>query len=125
MPIEPMKVLAATAIAQRWPPSLVYAVGFGTSLIWLILSLAGLVEKIAAITPRSIVRGIPVTLGIMLAIEGFKMVSTGWILGAVSILIAILLRTSRYAPAAIGMSRVLSGSSSISAGILVNCKRAC
>jgi len=59
MPIEPMKVLAATAIAQRWPPSLVYAVGFGTSLIWLILSLAGLVEKIAAITPRSIVRGIP------------------------------------------------------------------
>ncbi|MFQ5996707.1 MAG: putative sulfate/molybdate transporter, partial [Dehalococcoidales bacterium] len=101
MPIEPMKVLAATAIAQRWPPSLVYATGFGTGIIWLILSFTGLVKKIAAITPRSVVRGIQVTLGIMLAIEGFKMVSTGWILGVVSIFIVVLLRTSRYAPAAV------------------------
>jgi len=101
MPIEPMKVLAATAIAQRWPPSLVYATGFGTGVIWLILSFTGLVKKIAAITPRSVVRGIQVALGIMLAIEGFKMVATGWLLGVVSILMVILLRNSRYAPAAI------------------------
>jgi len=101
MPIEPMKVLAATAIAQRWPPSLVYATGFGTGIIWLVLSFTGLVKKIAAITPRSVVRGIQVALGIMLAIEGFKMVSTGWILGAVSILIVVLLRNNKYAPAAV------------------------
>jgi len=101
MPIEPMKVLAATAIAQRWPPSLVYATGFGTGIIWLALSFTGLVKKIAAITPRRVVRGIQVALGIMLAIEGFKMVSTGWILGVVSIFIVILLRNNRYAPAAV------------------------
>ncbi len=101
MPIEPMKVLAVTAIAQKWPPSLVYASGFGQGIIWLILSFTGLIQKIAAITPRSVVRGIQVALGIMLAIEGFKMVSTGWILGIVSIVIVILLRKSRYAPAAI------------------------
>jgi hypothetical protein len=90
MPIEPMKVLAATAIAQRWSPSLVYATGFGTGVIWLILSFTGLVKKIAAITPRSVVRGIQVALGIMLAIQGLKMVATGWILGAVSIIIVVL-----------------------------------
>jgi len=101
MPIEPKKVLAATAIAQRWSPSLVYATGFGTGVIWLMLSFTGLVKKIAAITPRSVVRGIQVALGIMLAIEGFKMVSTGWILGVVSIFIVVLLRNSRYAPAAL------------------------
>ena len=101
MPIEPKKVLAATAIAQRWPPSLVYATGFGTGIIWLILSFTGLVKKIAAITPRSVVRGIQVALGIMLAIEGFKMVSTGWILGVISIFIVVVLRSNRYAPAAI------------------------
>jgi len=101
MPIEPMKVLAATAIAQRWSPSLVYAAGFGTGIIWLILSFTGLVTKIAAITPKSVVRGIQVALGIMLAIEGFKMVFTGWILGVVSIFIVVLLRNNRYAPAAI------------------------
>jgi len=101
MPIEPMKVLAATAIAQRWSPSLVYATGFGTGIIWLILSFTGLVKKIAAVTPRSVVRGIQVALGIMLAIEGFKMVATGWLLGVISILIVVLLRNSRYAPAAV------------------------
>lgn len=30
MPIEPKKVLAVVAITQRWPPSLIYATGFGT-----------------------------------------------------------------------------------------------
>ena len=101
MPIEPMKVLAATSIAQRWPPSLIYASGFGTGFIWLILSFTGLIKKMAAITPRSVVRGIQVALGIILAIEGFKMVSTGWILGVASIFIVILLRNNRYAPAAV------------------------
>ncbi|MBI3931167.1 MAG: hypothetical protein HY325_04000 [Chloroflexi bacterium] len=101
MPIEPKKVLAVVAISQRWSPSLIYAAGFGSGLIWLVLAFTGLIQKIAAITPGSVVRGIQVALGILLAIEGFKMVSTGWILGAVSIIIVILLRKSRYAPAAI------------------------
>ena len=101
MPIEPKKVLAVVAISQRWPPSLIYASGFGTGVIWLVLALTGLIQKIAAITPRSIVHGIQVALGLLLAIEGFKMVATGWILGAASIIIVIVLRKSRYAPAAI------------------------
>lgn len=101
MPLQPMKVLAVVAIAQKWPPSRIYASGVATGAIWLILSLTGLVQKLAAITPRSVVRGIQVALGIMLAIEGFKMVSTGWILGAIAIVIVLILRTNRYAPAAI------------------------
>ena len=101
MPIEPKKVLAVVAISQRWSPSLIYASGFGTGVIWLILAFTGLIQKIAAITPTSVVRGIQVALGILLAIEGFKMVSTGWILGVASIIIVIVLRKSRYAPAAI------------------------
>jgi hypothetical protein len=57
MPIEPKKALAAVAIAQKWSPSMVYATGFGTGLIWLVLALTGLVQKMAAVTPRSVVRG--------------------------------------------------------------------
>jgi MFS superfamily sulfate permease-like transporter len=101
MPIEPMKVLAATAIAQRWPSSRIYATGFATGIIWLILSFTGLVKKISVITPRSVVRGIQVALGIMLVIQGAKMVSTGWALGIISLFIVVILRTNRYAPAAI------------------------
>ena len=115
MPIQPKKVLAATAIAQRWSPSLIYAAGFGTGLIWVILAFTGLVQKIAALTPRSVVRGIQVALGIMLAIQGFNLINTGsivwilgavsikfgWILGIIAILIVIFLRQNKYAPAAI------------------------
>ena len=101
MPIQPKKVLAVVAISQKWPPSLIYASGFCTGIIWLVLAFTGLIQKIAAITPRSVVRGVQIALGILLAIQGFKMVSTGWILGVVSIVIVIVLRNSRYAPAAI------------------------
>jgi len=101
MPLQPKKVLAAVAIAQKWPPSLIYASGFGTGLVWLFFALTGLIQKIAAITPTSVVRGIQVSLGILLAVQGFNMVSTSWVLGLASIAIVILLRKSRYAPAAI------------------------
>jgi MFS superfamily sulfate permease-like transporter len=101
MPIEPKKVLAVVAISQKWPPSLIYATGLGTGVIWLILGFTGLIQKVATLTPRSVVRGIQIALGIMLAIEGFKMIATGWILGIISIVIVIVLRNNRYAPAAI------------------------
>ena len=101
MPIEPKKVLAVVAITEKWSPSLIYATGFGTGIIWLILGFTGLIQKIARYTPRSVVRGIQIALGIMLAIEGFKMVATGWVLGIISILVVVFLRNNKYAPAAI------------------------
>lgn len=101
MPIEPKKVLAVVAISQKWTPTLIYAAGFGTGIVWLILGFTGLIQKISKYTPRSVVRGIQIALGITLAIEGFKMVATGWILGVISILVVVFLRTNKYAPAAI------------------------
>jgi MFS superfamily sulfate permease-like transporter len=101
MPIEPKKVLAVVAITEKWTPSLIYATGFGTGIVWMILGFTGLIQKIARYTPRSAVRGIQIALGVMLAIEGFKMVATGWILGVISIVIVIVLRENKYAPAAI------------------------
>ncbi len=101
MPIEPKKVLAVTAIAQKWPPSLIYASGFGTGVIWLLLAGTGLIDRVARLTPKSVVRGIQLTLGVLLAIEGFRMVSTGWALGIASVVIILTLRGNRYAPAAV------------------------
>lgn len=101
MPIEPMKVLAITAIAQHWSASMVYAAGFAMGVIWLVFSATGIMVWIAKITPYSVVRGIQIALGVMLTIEAFKMLSTGWTLGIFSILIVITLRQNRYAPAAL------------------------
>lgn len=101
MPIEPMKIIAIVAIAQHWTPSMVYASGFGMGMIWIILAFTGIIDWIARITPNSVIRGIQVTLGILLAMEAYKMISTWWLIGIVSILIVLLFRQNRYAPAAI------------------------
>ncbi|MEW6328400.1 MAG: putative sulfate/molybdate transporter [Thermodesulfobacteriota bacterium] len=101
MPIEPMKVLAVVAIAQHWSPSMVYASGFAMGVIWLVFAVTGVIGWIARVTPNSVIRGIQVTLGVLLAIEAFKMISTWWPIGIASILVVLLLRENRYAPAAI------------------------
>jgi MFS superfamily sulfate permease-like transporter len=101
MPIEPMKVLAVVAIAQHWSPSMVYASGFAMGVIWLVFAVTGVIGWIARVTPNSIIRGIQVALGVLLAIQAFKMISTWWVIGVVSILIVLLLRKNRYAPATI------------------------
>ena len=101
MPIEPMKVLAVVAIAQHWTPSLIYASGFAMGIVWIFFAVTGIIERLAKITPNSVVRGIQATLGILLAIEAVKMLSTGWILGIVAIVIVLVLKDSRVAPAAV------------------------
>jgi SulP family sulfate permease len=87
MPVEPMKVLAVVAIAQHWTPSLIYASGFAMGIVWLFFAVTGIIDRLARITPNSVVRGIQATLGILLAIEALKMLSTGWVLGIVAIAI--------------------------------------
>jgi SulP family sulfate permease len=101
MPIEPMKVLAVVAIAQHWSPSLVYASGFAMGLIWLLFAVTGVIDRIVKITPQSIIRGIQVALGVLLAFQALKLVATGWVLGIIAILVVLVLRQNRYAPAAI------------------------
>jgi len=101
MPIEPMKVLAIVAIAQHWTPSMVYASGFGMGLVWILFAATDLVGRLEKWTPPSVIRGIQAALGVMLAIEAIKLLSTGWILALVSLLIVLGLRESRHAPAAV------------------------
>jgi xanthine/uracil/vitamin C permease (AzgA family) len=101
MPIEPMKVLAVVAIAERWEPSLIYASAFAMGAVWIVFTLAGVMDWIGQVTPKSVVRGIQAALGIMLAIQGIQMFSTWWILGVASLVIVIVFRKNKYAPAAI------------------------
>lgn len=101
MPIEPMKALAVIAIAQHWTPSMIYASGFAMGIIWLFLALSGIINWITRFTPNSVVRGIQISLGLLLAVEAIKLISNGWLLGAVSVLIVLVFRQNRYAPAAI------------------------
>lgn len=101
IPIEPMKVIAAAAIAQKWSPSLIYAAGFSMGVVWLLFAASGVASRVARITPAPVVRGIQATLGILLAMEAFRMLSTSWLLGGFALLVGFLLRSNRNAPAAV------------------------
>lgn len=98
IPVEPMKVLAAMAIAQGWTPSLVYASGFAMGITWVIFSITGVVELIARYTPQPVIRGIQVALGIMLTIQAVGFISTWWLLGITGTVLALLLKNNRYLP---------------------------
>jgi len=101
MPLQPKKAIAAVAISQKWSPSLIYASGFGTGIIWLFIASTGFIKNIVKLTPHCVIRGIQLALGILLAIKGFQMMSTGLLLGIISILIILIFRENKYAPAAI------------------------
>jgi predicted benzoate:H+ symporter BenE len=99
LPIEPQKALGTVAIAQHWPPSLIHAAGFGTGLVWLLLGLTGWIRHVAEHTPRSIVQGIQLTLGVLLAVEGLRLMATQWLLGLLAVGVILGFRQHRFAPA--------------------------
>lgn len=101
MPIEPMKVIAIAAIAQHWTPSMIYASGFAMGIIWILFALTGIVGWLGRVTPTCVIRGIQITLGVLLVIEAYKLLATGWVLGIAATILAIILRQNRHAPAAI------------------------
>jgi len=101
MPVEPKKVISVAAISQRWSPSLVYASGLGLGITWFVLTLSGLMRHIVRWTPMFVARGIQLALGITLAWQGLKLMRPDPLLGLVAIVIVLLLRKSRYAPATI------------------------
>ncbi len=101
IPVEPMKVLAVVAISQHWTPSMVYASGAAMGIVWIFFAATGIIGLISKITPLPVIRGIQIALGVMLAVEAYKMISTWWALGVASIIIVLILRQNRYAPAAI------------------------
>lgn len=101
MPLQPKKVIAGTAIAQGWSPSLVYASGFGLGLIWLVLVFTGLLRRLLKITPPYIVTAIQLALGVLLGWQAFEWMLPAPLLGLVAIAIVLILRENRYAPAAI------------------------
>jgi hypothetical protein len=103
MPLEPKKVVAAVAIAEAWSPPLIYTTGFTLGLLWLALSLSGLVDRVVKWIPFAVMRGVQLALGILLTITGLNMMSTWWVMGVIAIVVALVLRENRHLPAAIAL----------------------
>jgi MFS superfamily sulfate permease-like transporter len=101
MPLQPKKIIAVTAITQQWQPSLIYASGFGLGILWIILSISGLLKKLVQITPDFLVRGVQLALALTLGWQALQWMQPAPLLGIAAIVIVLALRQNRYAPAAI------------------------
>jgi len=101
MAVQPMKAASAAVLVHQLTPGEVAAAGLIIGLVLLVLGLTGIIDTIARITPRGVISGIQVGLGLSLAILGVKMIGKDPLLGwTILILMLPLLKSKRF-PAAI------------------------
>jgi MFS superfamily sulfate permease-like transporter len=105
MPIQPLKAVAALVIAQRLPAHLVFGGGLAIGLIMLPLAAFGLLDRLAKIIPKSVVRGIQFGLGLTLcrlALGNYVLAEgvSGYVVAGASAIITLwLLGHRKYPPA--------------------------
>lgn len=106
MPVQPLKAMAALVIAQKIPGNVLYGAGLAIGIVMLLLTVTGLVDWVARIIPKAVVRGIQLGLGLQLASIALKDYAGrdglyGWLLAAVGFSVTIVLIGRKKVPSAI------------------------
>lgn len=126
VPVQPMKVISAYAIANAISPLQISAAGFWMGILLLILALTGSMTLVRKIIPQATVRGVQLVTGVLLFIQGIKFmlgqtsmqqvhgsaepfmsitslgpIPVGIVLGIVAAILILMLLENRVAPAAL------------------------
>ena len=106
MPVQPLKAMAVLVIAQKLSGSVLFGGGLVIGVIMLVFTLTGLIEWLARVVPKTVVRGIQFGLGLQLASLALKDYvqadgAAGYVLAAVGFVITIALLGNRRFPAAL------------------------
>ncbi len=116
MPVQPMKVIGAYAITLGMTPNQILSANLEIGLLLIALGLTGTIRIIGNLVPRSVIRGVQLSVGVTLMIKGFKLlagpepnlnlealgpVPIGMIIGCTGLLLTFLLLDNKRAPAAI------------------------
>lgn len=106
MPVQPLKAMAAIVIAQQVSAATLYGAGLAIGVVMLLLAVTGLLDWLARMVPRCVVRGIQFGLGLQLAsvalgrfVQGDGV--PGYALAAGAFIITVLLLGNRRLPAAL------------------------
>lgn len=96
IPVQPLKAVAAIALALHLPASTIASAGLLMGAVLLLIGITNLAPLLARLFTLPIVRGIQLGLGLLLAREGLRLIlgrREGWVLGGViavsSLLIAL------------------------------------
>lgn len=109
MAVQPMKAIAAVALSQGLTAPQIMAAGITVSVVILVLGLTGLIGVLDRVVPRSVVRGLQLSLGLTLVGKGMTMITGtqalfGWDSYATAVAAGLLVLTmvgSRLVPAAL------------------------
>ncbi|WP_432799530.1 putative sulfate/molybdate transporter [Poriferisphaera sp. WC338] len=103
IPVQPMKAIAAVAIAEGLSAGEIASAGMLMGAFLLVLTLSGSVDLIAKKIPKPIVRGIQLGVGLKLAMKGFAWMwplsiwqLDGWVTAGIAAALIILVRSKRF-----------------------------
>lgn len=113
VPIQPMKAIAAVAIAESLAPGEIAAAGIIVGAAVFLIGVTGLMKRVERLVPIAIVRGIQLGVGLKLGITGLRYISdtpflafdsttTAVVLGLVTLIFSSVIK-SRRLPAALMM----------------------
>jgi MFS superfamily sulfate permease-like transporter len=89
IPVQPMKAIAAVAIAEGLSPGAIAASGMAIGVIVTLLAVVGAVNWIDRVVPRPVIRGIQAGVGAKLALKGITWTTGLPLLGPDSALVAV------------------------------------
>lgn len=108
VPVQPMKVLAALAIAGGLSAAALVASGILVGIALLVLGFSGLITKLDRIVPRTVLFGIQLALGVHLVLVSIDIGGNDLWLGA--LVLAFLLLLQIISLRSVGFLILLSGS---------------
>lgn len=117
IPVQPFKAVAAIALALSLRPSEIASAGLLMGVLLALIGLTNVASWLARLFSRPIVRGIQLGLGMLLALEGLRMIFGaksamtfpalgsvhGWMLGMAGTALLLLFLRSRRFPAALAL----------------------
>ena len=107
MPVQPLKAVAAIVIAQKVGADVVYGGGLAIGVVMLFLAVTGLLDWLAKVVPKVVVRGIQCGLGLQLgriAVADYVPSGGAWgyaLAGVAFVIVVALLGNRRWPPAPI------------------------
>jgi MFS superfamily sulfate permease-like transporter len=109
MAVQPMKAIAAVALTEGLTTPQILAAGVMVSAVILILGLAGLIDWLNRVIPKSVVRGLQLALGLSLLMKALQMIvgtktiigPDSYVTGALAAIMVLALFFSKRFPAAL------------------------
>lgn len=98
IPVQPMKLVAALAIAGGLSASAMMASGLLLGLALLILGTTGLIERMHRLVPRTVLAGLQIALGLHLLATSIDLVNGFWGLGLLACVAFLLLLITPFRP---------------------------